>query len=78
MFMHGGFEHLFNNMIVLFFIGDNLERAAGKLIYLVIYFGSGIIAAISSISYNMYKGNVGFSIGASGAILAWWVLSSIS
>lgn len=68
MFMHGGFEHLFNNMIVLFFIGDNLERAAGKLIYLVIYFGSGIIAAISSISYNMYKGNVGFSIGASGAI----------
>ena len=35
---------------------------------MVIYFGSGIIAAISSISYNMYKGNVGFSIGASGAI----------
>lgn len=68
MFLHSDFEHLINNMLVLFFVGDNLERAAGKFKYLIIYFGSGIIAGISSISYNMIKDNKVFSIGASGAI----------
>lgn len=68
MFLHSDFGHLINNMMVLFFVGDNLERAAGKIRYLIIYFGSGIIAGISSIGYNMIKNNMIFSIGASGAI----------
>lgn len=75
MFMHSDFEHLFNNMLVLLFVGDNLERAAGKIKYLILYFGSGILAGITSISYNMWMengqyliGNSTFSIGASGAI----------
>lgn len=68
MFLHNDFGHLINNMLVLFFVGDNLERAAGKLKYLIIYFGSGILAGISSISYNMIKEENVFSIGASGAI----------
>ncbi len=75
MFMHSDFEHLFNNMLVLFFVGDNLERAAGKYKYLFIYFGTGILAGLTSISYNMWKeggqflvDNTVFSIGASGAI----------
>lgn len=75
MFMHSDLEHLFNNMLVLLFVGDNLERAAGKLKYLFLYFGTGIIAGITSISYNMWReggqyqiGHSTFSIGASGAI----------
>jgi rhomboid protease GluP len=75
MFMHSDFGHLFNNMLVLLFVGDNLERAAGKYKYLFIYFGTGILAGITSISYNMWKengqyliDNTVFSIGASGAI----------
>ncbi|NLL00450.1 MAG: rhomboid family intramembrane serine protease [Clostridiales bacterium] len=68
MFIHSDFEHLMNNMLVLFFVGDNLERAAGKIKYLIIYFGSGIIAGISSISYNMIKDRWVLSVGASGAI----------
>jgi rhomboid protease GluP len=75
MFLHSGWDHLINNMIVLLFVGSNLERAAGKVKYLFIYFGSGIIAGICSISYNMWKeqaqilyGNTTISIGASGAI----------
>ncbi|MDD3172734.1 MAG: rhomboid family intramembrane serine protease [Herbinix sp.] len=75
MFMHADGSHLINNMMVLLFIGGNLERAVGKLKYLFIYFGTGIIAGITSISYNMWKENVilalgdtTFSIGASGAI----------
>jgi len=75
MFMHADWSHLVNNMIVLLFIGGNLERAAGRLRLIFIYFGSGILAGITSISYNMWKeyANVSFdgttiSIGASGAI----------
>ena len=68
MFLHSDFEHLMNNMLVLFFVGDNLERAAGKIKYFIIYFGSGIIAGISSISYNMIKEKMVYSVGASGAI----------
>jgi len=75
MFMHADWSHLFNNMLVLLFVGVNLERAAGKIRYLIIYFGTGIIAGLTSISYNMWKdygqfsmeGST-FSIGASGAI----------
>lgn len=68
MFLHGGIEHLGNNMLVLFVIGDNLERAAGKWKYLIIYFASGIIAGISSMSYNIVAQSNAISIGASGAI----------
>jgi rhomboid protease GluP len=68
MFLHSGFEHLFNNMLVLVFVGDNCERALGKLKYLTVYLGSGIIAGICSISYNMLKNNRIYSVGASGAI----------
>jgi rhomboid protease GluP len=68
MFMHNDLGHIFNNMLVLLFVGDNLERAAGKLRYLFIYFGAGILAGITSIGYNMWKETEVFSIGASGAI----------
>lgn len=75
MFMHADWSHLVNNMIILLFIGGNLERAAGRFKYLFIYFGTGILAGLTSISYNMWKeyANASFStttisIGASGAI----------
>ena len=68
MFMHFGASHLFNNMLVLFFLGDNLERAVGKIRYLFIYLGSGVIGAIVS-AIAMYKsGDYGVGAGASGAI----------
>jgi rhomboid protease GluP len=75
MFMHSDLSHLFNNMLVLMFIGGILERTAGRFKYLIIYFSSGIIAGICSISYNMWReyGSAPYekttiSIGASGAI----------
>ena len=74
MFMHADFSHLGNNMLVLLFVGDKLERATGKLKFLFIYFSAGILAGITSISYNMWKeqahftGSSVYSIGASGAI----------
>jgi rhomboid protease GluP len=68
MFMHANIDHLANNMLVLLFIGDNVERVAGKVQFFLIYFGSGIVAGITSISYNMMINDMAGSIGASGAI----------
>ncbi len=69
MFMHSGISHLFNNMLVLFFIGDNLERAVGRIKYLIIYLGSGLIGGIvSQIYYYQTTSNIVLCVGASGAI----------
>ncbi len=68
MFLHFGIDHLVNNMLVLYFIGDKLERIVGKVKYICIYFGSGLLAGIASLGYNMLKNNNIVSAGASGAI----------
>lgn len=68
MFLHFGIDHLINNMLVLYFIGDKLERIVGKVKYICIYFGSGLLAGIASLGYNMFKNNNIVSAGASGAI----------
>ena len=47
-FLHFGIEHLFNNMLLLLFLGDMLEEYVGKWKYLLIYFGGGIVGNILS------------------------------
>lgn len=68
MFLHSGYSHIVNNMLVLLFIGDNLERAAGKIRYLIIYLGSGVMAGVVSMLWNIYLQQPVVCIGASGAI----------
>ncbi|MFG6395196.1 MAG: rhomboid family intramembrane serine protease [Lachnospiraceae bacterium] len=68
MFLHAGPDHIFNNMVVLLFIGSYIEQYAGKIKYLIIYFSSGIIAGCASMVYNMVEYNYTQSVGASGAI----------
>lgn len=68
MFLHGGLDHLFNNMLILAVIGQTLEKKVGKVRYLIIYLLSGIVAGFVSMSYNMEKVAIVRSIGASGAI----------
>ncbi len=70
MFLHFGIRHLFNNMLVLVFLGDELERLAGKLRFLLIYFGGGLVGNILSVAYDMRMGEYSVSAGASGAIFA--------
>lgn len=67
-FLHGSISHLANNMLILGIMGSTLERHVGKVKYLIIYFMSGIVAGIASMSYNMEKGLLSNSIGASGAV----------
>jgi rhomboid protease GluP len=68
MFMHWGISHLINNMIVLFVLGDNLERALGRAKYLLLYLVSGIGANIITVFYYEATGQNVVSVGASGAI----------
>lgn len=68
MFMHFGIRHIFNNMLVLAFVGDNLERALGKVKYIVIYLSSGILANMVSCYIDYKKGEISVGAGASGAI----------
>jgi len=68
MFMHYGADHIFNNMVVLLFIGSYIEQYLGKAKYLTIYFLSGIIAGCTSMVYNIMQHSYTPSVGASGAI----------
>ena len=67
MFLHMGIMHLGNNMILVFFLGNELERFFGKWLFLFVYFLSGIVAGTVSIVYNILGGHPVSSVGASGA-----------
>jgi len=67
MFLHMGLNHLANNMILIFFLGEELEQFFGKCRFFFLYFSSGVVAGIVSIVYNILDGNVVSSVGASGA-----------
>lgn len=69
MFVHSGISHIFNNMLVLFFIGNNLEAAIGRIKYLLLYLGSGLAGGIVSQLYYYQQGKPDIvCVGASGAI----------
>lgn len=67
-FMHFGMEHLANNMLLLFVLGDNMERALGKVKYVIFYLVCGVGANVASVYVNVEKGEYVVSAGASGAI----------
>ena len=67
MFMHFGIRHIMNNMLVLFVLGDNLERAIGHVKYLIFYLLCGIGSNwVSMMAHTTDTMTV--SAGASGAI----------
>ncbi|MCD8075478.1 MAG: rhomboid family intramembrane serine protease [Lachnospiraceae bacterium] len=70
MFLHFGVQHLFNNMLVLMFLGDEVEKMAGKLRFLAIYFVGGLAGNIVSVVYDLYTADYRVSAGASGAIFS--------
>lgn len=68
MFLHEGIEHLFNNMILLLFLGAMLEREIGHIAYTIIYFLSGISGNLLSLWIRILNTSFTYSLGASGAI----------
>lgn len=70
MFLHFGLEHLLNNMFLLLFVGYYLEQYVGKVYYLVIYLGGGLLGSLCSWAAEAAQGEAVVSAGASGAIFA--------
>ncbi|SFS06305.1 rhomboid family intramembrane serine protease [Anaeromicropila populeti] len=68
MFLHADFQHVFNNMILLAFIGGYVEKYLGKGKYFLLYTTSGILAGVTSMIYNISINEKPVGIGASGAI----------
>lgn len=68
MFLHFGFEHLMNNMVVLVLIGWNLEMEIGKVKYLIIYLISGLGGNLLSAWWEIQTADYAISAGASGAV----------
>ena len=68
MFIHFGFMHLAGNMITLFYLGDNLERAVGVVKYAIIYIVTGLASSVVSCLYYIMIGKDVVSGGASGAV----------
>lgn len=68
MFLHFGFSHLMNNMIMLFFLGSILEDEIGSFKYLLLYFMSGLAGNVLSAAMDLKTGEFIVSAGASGAI----------
>jgi membrane associated rhomboid family serine protease len=73
MFMHGGFAHLFGNMLFLWIFGDNIEHRLGHVRYLIFYLVCGVIASLAHVFTTALlatdaRSLLVPSLGASGAI----------
>lgn len=66
MFMHGGFMHIFGNMLYLWIFGNNVEDVMGRFWFLVFYFLCGFAASVAQVVASWGSNIPG--IGASGAI----------
>ena len=71
-FLHGGFMHLFFNMLWLFFMGPIIEQYIGEKRFIILYLVSGIGAGVlQNISYMYDSPELATyipSLGASGAV----------
>lgn len=70
MFIHLNFRHLVNNMILLVFLGDYLERFLGKIRFLLLYLAGGVFSSWFSFRHEVIVKEDVISAGASGAIFA--------
>lgn len=69
MFVHGGFNHLFFNMLSLFIFGSMVEKRTGSKEFLLFYLLTGLFSGLVSFGFYWATGLYRtFLVGASGAI----------
>ena len=66
MFLHGGFMHIFGNMLMFWALGPTLEELLGHGKLLTLYLVSGLIA--TGVYFGMHMESEIPCVGASGAI----------
>lgn len=64
-FFHGGFMHIFGNMIFLLVFGPSVEDRFGRFGYLIFYLGGAMMSALAHMAVEPMP-----AIGASGAVAA--------
>jgi membrane associated rhomboid family serine protease len=74
-FLHGGIAHIFFNMFGLYMFGSEIERLFGSRFYLLYYFASVVVAALTHLAITYLMGAapapmVGASGGVYGLLLA--------
>ena len=67
-FMHGGINHLFWNMFMLYMFGMTLETIMGTRKFLTLFLAAGIIGNIGYVVYCTLTGSDTPAVGASGAL----------
>ncbi len=69
MFLHGGIEHIVNNMLMLVLVGAIIENYTGHGFFILLYLLSGVFGNLLSMVYEIKNSLVWVSVGASGAIM---------
>lgn len=77
-FLHGGFTHIFFNMLALYMFGGQIERLYGPRFFPLYYFGCVVSAALVHLVITSWMGApqvpmVGASGGVYGLLLAFGV-----
>ena len=68
MFIHGGFWHLFFNMLALWMFGMELENTWGSKKFLLFYLVCGVGAGVANLFVAPMLGQAAPTVGASGAV----------
>lgn len=68
MFIHGGFWHLFFNMLALWMFGTELEHGWGSKRFALFYLACGIGGGITNLLVAPLLGQAAPTVGASGAV----------
>ncbi len=76
MFLHGGWMHIFGNMLFLWVFGDNVEDSFGHFWFLIFYLlsGFGADALHIALAPNSNTPMIGASGAIAGVLGAYWLL----
>jgi membrane associated rhomboid family serine protease len=70
MFLHGGFGHIFFNMLTLWFAGPMVEERLGQQRFITLYLVSGVAGALLSLLLARNTSVIGASAAVFGVLMA--------
>ena len=67
-FVHFGLPHLINNMVLLICLGSFVEKAYGRICYVILYLAGVLGSSLTSMFFMVFSGDMAVSGGASGVV----------
>lgn len=68
LFLHASVDHYFSNMLLLYFLGNILEKRVGRIRFLLMYLLTGVLGNLLSCFHEYIIGKYYITYGASGAV----------